>query len=254
MYKTLNVNVDGHIGKLTLNRPNQLNALSMEMLRELTEAAHWFNDHTDLRVVVIEGQGRAFCAGADLNGFPGPDNPEFRTLADSGLRMANAIEAMNALTIVRIHGWCIGGGVVLASACDLRVASLDVRFSIPEIDLGITLGWGGVERLVRDIGPVLAKELIVTCRAFSSEEAQRMGFINRCVAEESLDQVVTELASSIADKPRLPVSATKKDANVISAQMVRLGRITTDADSLYAALLDPECQSAREAYLKALRR
>ena len=163
----------------------------------------------------------------------------------------DALEDMRALTIARIHGWCVGGGVVLAAACDLRVAANSARFSIPEIDLGIPLAWGGIERLVREIGPARTKELVISCREFGPIEAQQAGFINQVVDEASLDVTVDELASSVATKPRIPVAATKRHTNAVTAQMVGADRAWSDADSLIAALMDPECNAARARYIES---
>ena len=95
--------------------------------------------------------------------------------------MAEAIESMRAITIARIHGHCVGGGCGAGGACDLRVAADTTRFSIPEVDLGIPLAWGGIPRLVREIGPAMTKELVLSCRPFSAEEARGLGFVNRVV-------------------------------------------------------------------------
>ena len=143
MFSTLEVKVEGSIGSLWLNRPERLNALSTNVLQELAEAARWFDQQKDVRVVVVGGRGRAFSAGADLDGFPALGDSGVREAADAGRIMADALEGMRALTIARIQGWCVGGGLVLAAACDLRVATRSARFSIPEIDLGIPLAWGG---------------------------------------------------------------------------------------------------------------
>ena len=153
MFETLEVSVAGPIGHLWLNRPERLNALSPAMLRELAAAARWFDGQEALRVVVVGGRGRAFSAGADLDGFPGLGDAGLREAADAGRSMADALEAMRAVTIARLQGWCVGGGLVVAAACDLRIASAAARFSIPEVDLGIPLAWGGIPRLVREIGP-----------------------------------------------------------------------------------------------------
>ena len=158
---------------------------------------------------------------------------------------------MRAVSIARIQGWCVGGGLVVAAACDLRVAAESARFSIPEIDLGIPLAWGGIPRLVREIGPALTKELVITCREFSPAEAQAAGFLNRVVKEDQLDDVVAGLAADIAAKPALPVAATKQHVNAVTAQMVGAARAWSDADSLIGGLLDPECEAARQAYVKA---
>jgi enoyl-CoA hydratase/carnithine racemase len=165
--------------------------------------------------------------------------------------MAEAVEGMRALTIARIQGWCVGGGLVLAAACDLRIAAASARFSIPEIDLGIPLAWGGIPRLVREIGPALTKELVITCREFSPQEAQAAGFLNRVVADGELDAAVQALAAQVAAKPAMPVAATKSHVNAVTAQMVGSMRAWSDADSLVGGLLDPECAAARAAYASA---
>ena len=139
MFDTLEVTVNGAIGELWLNRPQRLNALSTTTLAELAEAARWFDQQAEVRVVVVGGRGRAFSAGADLDGFPAVGDVGLRQAADVGRQMAEALEAMRAVSIARIQGWCVGGGLVVAAACDLRVAAESARFSIPEIDLGIPL-------------------------------------------------------------------------------------------------------------------
>lgn len=254
VFNTLDVTVDGPIGQLWLNRPDRLNALSLEVLNELTQAAGWFNQHADVRVVIIGGKGRAFSAGADLDGFPSMGDVGLRDAADAGRIMADAVEQMQAVTIARLQGWCVGGGLVLAAACDLRVATPSARFSIPEVDLGIPLAWGGIPRLVREIGPAMTKELVMTCREFDSVEARTVGLLNRIVDDPDLDREVGLLAQQIVDKPKMPVNATKSQVNAVTAQMVDLGRSVSDADSLISGLLDSECIAAREAYVKARRK
>jgi len=251
MFETLEVSLKDGIGTLWLNRPDKLNPLSRQTLRELTDAARWFNEQQETRVVIVGGRGRAFSSGADLSGFPNADERGARDAADIGRVMAEAIEGMTALTIARLHGWCVGGGLVLAAACDLRVATDTTRYSIPEVDLGIPLAWGGIPRLVREIGPALTKELVVTCREFDSHEALAAGFLNRVVKPEDLDEAVQELAEQIAAKPASPVAATKRYVNAVTSQMTGTMRSWSDADSLLAAMLDPECAASREAYIKA---
>ena len=250
MFETISLNIDGAIGCIQLERPDQLNALSARMLDELTNAASWFDQRPEIRVVIVCGQGRAFSAGADLAGFPEPGESSPRAAADAGRIMADAIENMLAVTVARIHGWCVGGGLVLASACDLRVATDNCRFSIPEIDLGIPLAWGGIPRLVREIGPALTKELVMTCREFDASEALNIGFLNRVVAADEIEQATQLLARQIASKPGSAVLATKRHTNAVTAQMVGIDRSWSDADGLIAALLDPECIAARETYLR----
>ena len=251
MFEHLEVSAAGAVGHLWLNRPEKLNSLSFKVLQELAAAARWFDQQPAVRVVIVGGRGRAFSAGADLDGFGAADDIGLREAADAGRIMADALEAMRATSIARIQGWCVGGGVVLAAACDLRVATETARFSIPEVDLGIPLAWGGIPRLVREIGPALTKELVMTCREFDAAEAHSAGFLNRVVAEDKLDEVIDELATQIAAKPAMPISSTKAHVNAVTAQMVGTVRSWADADSLMAGLSDPECVVAREAYVKA---
>lgn len=251
MYETIAIEKTGVTAKLWLNRPEKLNPLSLETLEELASAAADLNKDPGLKVVVVGGRGRCFSAGADLAGFPAPGEPGARDAADAGRRMADAIEGIKAVTIARIQGWCVGGGLVLAAACDLRVATSDARFSIPEIDLGIPLAWGGIPRLVREIGPALTKELVMTCRPFDAAEALSAGFLNKTVEPDALDQAVAVFSDAISERPAFPVQATKRHVDAVTANQVGLARSWSDADSLLAGLTDPECQAARARYIAA---
>ena len=250
MFETLDIQVNGAIAHMTLNTPQKLNSLSSQRLIELAQAARWFDEQPDVRVVVVQGEGRAFSAGADLSGFA-QSNQTPRQSADLGRRMADAIEEMNAVAIAAIHGWCVGGALVLAAACDLRIATEDARFSIPEVDLGIPLAWGGIPRLVREIGPALTKELVMTCRPFEAAEAKAAGFLNKIVKAEALKEEAQKLAEAVAKRPLMPIQVTKRHVNAVTAQMVGPMRSWSDADGLLAGFADPECTEARTAYLKS---
>ena len=197
--ETLSTGVAGPIGRIVLDNPEKLNPLSTTCLQELTEAASWFDDNDEIKVVVISGAGRAFTAGADLSVFT-DEGDSARDSADAGRRMAEAIEGMKAVTIAAVHGHCIGGGCVLVTACDLRVAAESARFSIPEVDLGIPLAWGGIPRLVREVGPAVTRDLVLSCRPFSPDEAKALGLVNRVVPDDELESAVAELASQLAAK------------------------------------------------------
>lgn len=253
MFETLLVEADGPIGRLTLNRPEKLNPLSTRTLEELAAAARHFDEQPQVKVVIVRGAGRAFSAGADLASFREPQQVSTRDAADRGREMAEALEGMRALSIAAIQGWCVGGGLVLAAACDLRVAAEDARFSIPEVDLGLPLAWGGIPRLVREMGPALTKELVLTCRPFDAAEAKTAGFLNRVVPAESLEGCVGELARSLAAKASYALFATKRHVNAVTEQMVGTMRSWSDADGLVTAFADPECAEARRAYLRARR-
>ena len=251
-FETLEVSVDGALGRITLARPARLNALSRQTLQDLASAARWFDTQRDVKVVVVSGQGRSFSAGFDLGDFANPD-PEYsvRDTADIGRLMAEAVTNMNALTIAAIQGHCVGGGLVLAASCDLRVAANDAVFSIPEVDLGIPLAWGGIPRLVREIGPAATKELVLTCRRFGPDEAKALGFLNTIVSPESLSSHVEDLALSLAAKPGYALRTTKQQVNAVTEEMAGTHRNAADADALVFATFDAESRAASANYLKS---
>lgn len=256
-FDTIQVAADGPLGRLTLNRPDRLNALGATALQELAEAARWFDRQTEVRVVIVSGAGRAFSAGADLQDRPiaaaAPESGNTwavrREVGQYGLRMADAIEQMRAVTIAQVHGYAVGGGLVLMAACDLRVAAEDTVFSIPEVELGIPLAWGGIPRLVREIGPALTKELVITCRRFTAAEAKAAGLLNRVVPAAQLASEVDTLARTIIDKPPVPVVITKEHVNAISRAMSAGSTAFADGDVLLGVASDPESRAAGLAYL-----
>ena len=133
------------------------------------------------------------------------------------------------------------------------MAASDARFSIPEVDLGIPLAWGGIPRLVREIGPALTKELVMTCRPFGSSEALSAGFLNRVVAPEALDAEVAELVATLVEKPKLALLSTKRHTNAVTGEMLGMARTWSDADGLLAGLRDPEGRDSAARYLEKLR-
>jgi enoyl-CoA hydratase/carnithine racemase len=254
LFETLTVNTNGALGELCLNRPEKLNPLSAQALEELAAAARHFDGLKDVKVVVVRGAGRAFSAGADLASFGKlPEGLSTRDVAELGREMADALESMRALSVAAIQGWCVGGGLVLAAACDLRIAAEGTRFSIPEVDLGIPLAWGGIPRLVREIGPTRTKELVLTCRVFDAEEAHGMGFLNEIVPAEELDSRAQALAETLAKKASHAIFSTKRHVNAVTEQMVGTMRSWADADGLVTAFGDSEAAEARREYLNSRR-
>lgn len=243
------------IATLCLDRPERLNALSRQLLHELIDACTWVEHTPELKVVVLKGEGRAFSAGFDLDDFVNQsDGHDTRATADLGRLAAEALTDITPLSIAAIHGHCVGGALVLAAACDLRLASNDARFSIPEVDLGIPLAWGGIPRLVRELGPAITKELVLTCRSFDADEALALHFVNRIVANEELDTAALELATELARKPGYALRTTKQQVNAVMDEIAGTARNTGDADMLVVAMADPESRAIARDYLGRRRR
>ena len=249
-FETLVVEVEGRIGRVMMNRPEKLNALSRQLMSEIVELGAWLKHREDIRVMIFSGAGRSFCAGFDLNDFSSASDGESpRQAADLGRLATNALTDVPQLTIAAVHGHCVGGGVVFVAACDLRVATNETTFIIPEVDLGIPLAWGGIPRLVREIGPALTKELVLTCRPFGADEAKSIGFINQVVPPGDLETTVTELAENLASKTLYSLHSTKQQVNAVMEEIAGTGRSAGDADMLVYAMRDPESREATARYL-----
>jgi len=243
------IDIDGAIAHIVLDRPERLNALTFGMLTDIEEACSRI-EASDARCVILQGRGSSFCAGMDLDTFrTGPlltADPDRRYDAASlGRRAADALASLSAVTIAAVHGHVVGGAVVLAAACDLLVAEWSTEFSIPEVDLGIPLAWGGVERLVPTIGAMRTKELVMTGRTFHAEEAASWGLVTRLVENGTVLASSENLAGVIAEKPRFPVTITKRHvAEVVAGDTSR-----DDALGLIAALEDDEAARHRDRHL-----
>ncbi len=245
-FETLQVWADGPRGGIVLNRPEKLNALSALVLDELAAAASWMDERTEVKVVTVSGAGASFSAGADLAGFDtSGEESAARASAERGRRMGDAIAGMRAVTVAAIRGHCLGGAMVLAAACDLRVAAADARFALPEVDLGIPLTWGGIPRLVAELGPAITKDLVLTCRAADIHELRALGFLNAVVPADELDAQVDALAGRLAAQPAYALRVTKWHVNAVaeSEERVDEGRLLAEA------LRDPESREKMRSYL-----
>lgn len=222
-FRTLTASLDGTLGRLTLDQPERLNPIGSVALAELAEAAAWF-DGTEASVVIVAGAGRAFSAGFDLRELSGPPpeppaDPAVRT-PELGAAMAEAVAGMRAVTIAAVQGPCVGGGFVLALCCDLRVAAEDAWFSLPEVELGIPLAWGGVPRLVREIGPARTTELVLTCRRVPAAEALQLGLLNRVVTAGGQQTAAEELAATVLSRRPEVVATTKRQVAQAATELV----------------------------------
>ena len=242
----LNIISSNGLVRLQLNRPTVLNALSPKLLRAIIDACKDIGQDDSVRVVVLEGAGQHFSAGADLPAFHKDLVSDPLPTADLGRRATEAIAALPQIAIAAIRGHCVGGALVLAAACDVRIAADDSRFFIPELDAGIPLAWGGMAHMVRLVGETLAADLVLTCRRFDADDAIRSGFVSQVVAAANFDDAVTELAETIAGKPRLALRISKQQLIAI-----RNGTFDArnDAKALLSSLADAEARKASDAYI-----
>jgi enoyl-CoA hydratase len=214
----LRVERDGPVGRMVFDSPARRNAISGDMWRAIPKAMAHFDADPEIRCVVLRGEGdMAFAAGADISEF------EQRRASDSGIREYDGLvdAAQHALedsvkpVIALIHGFCIGGGVEMALACDLRYAGASSRFAIPAARLGIGYGVHGTNRLVATVGHAAAREIMLTGRRYGADEALAMGLVNRVLPDAELDEYVRELAHGLASNAPLSMAASKTIINTI---------------------------------------
>jgi enoyl-CoA hydratase/carnithine racemase len=242
--RSLEVERDGPVLRVHLNRPERLNALDTTTLEEIAELFGGLQRDFETRVVVLGGRGSSFCAGADRKDPPGGDRlgassgageREQRFVSQLGRRAVRAIEAVEAVTIARLHGHVVGGGLALALACDFRVATRDALLHVPEVDLGVPLSWGAAPRLIHEIGAARARELLLLCDRIDAERAERWGLVHRVVEARELDEAVDEWARRLAAKPQVAVHMTKTQLRALAVRAA-LGDITeADGDLLLGA-------------------
>ncbi len=201
---------EGKIATITLNRPEALNAITPEMLRQLSEVLADFRDDGQLMVGIITGAGeKAFSIGADIKTML----PEMKQARAQNLPEPPTI--MCGMTIWKpliaaVNGACLGGGLELALACDLRIASENATFGMPEVTLGLIPGWGGTQRLPRAVPLAKAAEMLLTGRPINAQEAYRTGLVNRVVPLEQLMSTARQLAELLCRPAPLAVRAAKQ--------------------------------------------
>jgi enoyl-CoA hydratase len=208
-YKTMRLEVAEAVATLTFNRPEVLNALNLEMIQELHKALGDLRETPEVKVLLLTGAGRAFVAGADIRILQGFDPLGAKQFAKTGQAALFALEAMDIPVIACVNGFALGGGCEIAMACDFVCASEAAKFGQPEINLGVIPGFGGSQRLVRLVGKGRAKELCMTGRIVTAQEAFAMGLVTRVFPPEIFMDETLKIAKAIAEKGRVALRAIK---------------------------------------------
>ena len=205
--------VKDNVALITINRPDALNALNADVLRELDAILTQAASDEEVYVLVITGGGRAFIAGADVAHMAPLDPVEAQAFGKYGVGVVNRIEDISKPVIAAINGFALGGGCELAMACDIRIAGDKAKFGQPEVTLGIIPGFGGTQRLPRIVGLAKAKELTFTGKVIGAEEALQIGLVNQVVPNDELMGVALEMAAAIAKNAQIAVRQSKVAIN-----------------------------------------
>jgi enoyl-CoA hydratase/carnithine racemase len=236
--------MDGAIARLTLERPEALNALNRDVAAALEDSLGRLERARDVSVVVLSGRGRAFCAGNDIAEMPALSPTEAEALSQRWQDIMDRFARLPQVTIAAVRGYALGGGCMLAAAQDLRIAETGARFGLPEITLGFNPSYG-IARLLDLVGGGHARELLLTGRTIDAAEALRMGLVTRVVPDGALERAAADFAAEVARHPRGGLAATK----AIVAD-IRAGR-SGEAARAYATALsaDPEARARIAAFV-----
>lgn len=213
-FETLIYEQNGHIGTLTINRPNALNALNETVLKELKSFAEQAKTQKDLRVLIITGAGeKAFVAGADIKAMQSMSPQQAEDFSNMAQAAFNAIENLPLAVIAAVNGFALGGGCELALSCDIILASEKAKFGLPEVTLGLLPCFGGTQRLPRAIGLYKAREMVFSGEFYSANACKELGFVNRVIAPENLLEEANKLAATIAQRGPVAVAKSKQSLN-----------------------------------------
>jgi len=240
--------IEGTIARLTLERPQALNALSRAVAEALESALGQLERSKSVSVVIVSGRGRAFCAGNDIAEMPTLGPAAARALSRRWQKIMDRFARLPQVTIAAVRGYALGGGCMLAAAQDLRVAEAGARFGLPEVTLGFNPSYG-IARILDVVGGGPARDLLLTGRSIDAAEALRMGLVTRVVPDGELENATNELAAGIAQQPRGGLAATK----AIVAD-IRAGKSGGAAQAYAASLRRDKDARARIADFVAKRR
>lgn len=207
------LNCEGAVGIITINRPEALNALNPQVLAEL-KAAFEAVDRNTVRCVILTGAGeKSFVAGADIGAMSTMTKAEGEAFGKLGNDIFLMIENFPLPVIAAVNGFALGGGCEIAMSCDIRICSDNAMFGQPEVGLGITPGFGGTQRLARLVGMGMAKQMLYTARNIDANEALRIGLVNAVYPQAELMDAAKKMAATIAKNAPIAVRACKKAVN-----------------------------------------
>jgi enoyl-CoA hydratase len=236
----LDITIAGRIAVVRFDRKTKANALSTEAIRQITEAGRSFHARSDISAVILMGGAQNFTLGADLKDPASAASrkqglSERRLSLRAGPEMCEAWEKVDALTIMAIEGWCVGGGAALAVACDLRVIGRSAHFYIPEVARGMNMSWGSIPRLTALVGPARAKRLAALCEKIDAATAETWGLADAVAADGEALTAAMDFAIRAAALPPTALKLVKHDVN---AAALALSRITARSDLEAFALME----------------
>lgn len=242
---------EGGIARITINRPEALNALNRELLTELTVVLEKVTRDPTIQVLVLTGVGeKAFVAGADIKDMLALEPRGAEEFAQLGHRVMNAIHRSDVISIAAVNGFALGGGLELALSCDFRIASRNAKLGLPETTLGLVPGFGGTQRLARLIGTSRALELILTADMLSAEKAEAIGLVNRVCEPAELPAVVDQFARKLIEGKGPSAQKTARWLVYSGMDLPLSAGLEREINSFAELFTKPECREGMQAFLE----
>ena len=237
----------GRVGLITLNRPQAMNALNNQLMRELMNALEAFDRDDAIGAMVITGNEKAFAAGADIREMA--DQSIEQMMDRDHVAVFGRIRTIRKPVIAAVSGWALGGGCEVALSCDMIVASESAKFGQPEINIGVIPGAGGTQRLTRAVGKVIAMEMILNDRRLTAQEAYQLGMVNRVVPVEAYLEEALKLAEEIAARAPVAVRAAKKMINQTFEQTLSDG-LAAEKQEFYNLFATADQKEGMQAFIE----
>ena len=244
----VNLERQGRVGIITINRPEALNALNSAVLQDLETAIDAAAQDSGIDVIILTGAGRSFVAGADIGQMISYSSYEGKQWGVYGGELFLKLENMSKPVIAAVNGFALGGGCELSMACDIRLASEKARFGQPEVGLGITPGFGGTQRLPRIVGVSKAMELILTAKTIKADEAKAIGLVNKVVASEALLDEAKAMMGVIISKAPMAVRYAKVAINK-GVNMDLMNGLELEKDVAALAFASEDAKEGTAAFL-----
>lgn len=249
-YSNIQFDNKNGIVTVTINRPEALNALNSSTLEELSNIFDRIAEDEDLRVLILTGGGqKAFVAGADIGEMSSFTPLQARAFVEKGQTIISKIQHLPIPVIAAVHGYALGGGCEIALACDFIYASEKASFGLPEIGLGIIPGFGGTQRLPRLVGPNIAKEMILTGKILSAQEAYRIGLVSKVLAPSELLANVHETATVLASKGKVALRSAKHAIDRGMNMDLAMG-LGMECDAFALCVANSDAQEGTSAFLE----
>lgn len=249
-FNNILLDIQEGIATITVNRPKALNALNPEVVEELGEAIRSISKNQEVRVLILTGSGdKAFVAGADIGAMSQMTPLQAKAFSAAGHEVLFAMESLAIPIIAAVNGFALGGGTEIALACDFIYASEKAKFGQPEINLGIIPGFGGTQRLARQIGKGWAKEICLTGEMISAQQAKELGLVNKVFPPEELMSQVLKTAKLMASKGRAALRAVKHTINRGFDVDLRNG-CAMEVDAFAVVFTSPDAKEGLTAFVE----